>query len=130
MKLSENFGVQSSKMDELLSRMTRLGVDVRLISESFSAGGGPGGQKINKTSNCVRLFYSPLDLSVRVQRERKRALTRFLALRELVDQIEMKISPETSRRLSQNRRARRRKLRRKARALAKYKSPAGSAREP
>jgi protein subunit release factor B len=98
-----------SKVEALLARIKRLAIDVRLIEESFSRGSGKGGQKINKTSNRVQLFYPPMGLSVSCQRERRRSLNRFLALRELVDQIEMKISPETSDRLAEFERLRKRK---------------------
>ncbi|MDE1975898.1 MAG: peptide chain release factor-like protein [Elusimicrobia bacterium] len=120
MELRENFGVAPAKLEDVLSRMRRLGIAPAAIEESFSRGGGPGGQKINKTSNCVRLSYAPLGLSVRTQRERSRSLNRFLALRELVDRIEMKISPETSRKLKEIARQRRRKARRRQRTSAKY----------
>ena len=120
MELRENFGVAPAKLQDVLSRMKRLGVDASVIAESFSRGGGPGGQKINKTSNCVRLSYAPLGLAVRMQRERSRSLNRFLALRELVDQIEMKLSPRTSRKLREIARQRRRKARSRRRSAAKY----------
>ena len=77
--LNEAFDVSAAKLQELKSRIARLGIDVRLIEESFIRGGGKGGQKINKTANCVQLFYPPLGLRVRVQRERRRTVNRFLA---------------------------------------------------
>ena len=120
MELRENFGVAPAKLQDVLSRMKRLGVDASVIAESFLRGGGPGGQKINKTSNCFRLSYAPLGLSVRVQRERSRGLNRFLALRELVDQIEMRLSPETSRKFGEIARQKRRKARRRRRTAVKY----------
>jgi hypothetical protein len=55
------------------------------------------------------------------QRERKRSLNRFLALRELVDQIEMKISPHTSKRLKEFERIRKNKARLHSRAQEKTK---------
>lgn len=116
MDLNERFDVSPEKVEQLRERIARLGVDLRLVTESFSRGGGKGGQKINKTANCVRLDYPPLGLSVRVQRERRRTLNRFLALRELVDQIEMKLSPGTSERLAQWERIRKRKARKRQRA--------------
>ncbi|MEK7389063.1 MAG: peptide chain release factor-like protein [Elusimicrobiota bacterium] len=119
MRLNEDFGVAAVKLAELKARIARLGVDVAAISETFSRGGGKGGQKINKTSNRVQLSYEPLGLRVACQRERKRGLNRFLALRELVDQIEIRISPETSERLLAMERIRRRKSRRAARSAAK-----------
>lgn len=94
------------------------------VEERFSRGGGKGGQKINKTANRVQLHYPPLELHVACQRERSRALNRFLALRELVDQVEIKLSPQTSPRLKQIERLRRRKSRARARSAQKYGVPA------
>ncbi|MDD5301984.1 MAG: peptide chain release factor-like protein [Elusimicrobia bacterium] len=120
MQLNEDFGVAPSKLEDLKARIVRLKIDLRLVEESFSRGGGKGGQKVNKTSNRVQLAYPPLDVRVACQRERKRSLNRFLALRELVDQIEMKISPETSERLREMERLRRRKARSRARSAEKH----------
>jgi hypothetical protein len=49
---------------------------------------------------------------VRCQRDRRRTVNRFLALRELVEQAEMKVSPATSPRLKEIERKRRNKARR------------------
>jgi protein subunit release factor B len=129
MHLNEDFGVAPAKLDELTARIARLGVDLRLVEETFSRGGGKGGQKINKTSNRVQLFYPPLDLRVTCQRERKRSLNRFLALRELIDRAEIRISPETSERLRAIERLRRRKARSAARAADKRAAAAAPAPE-
>ena len=122
MRLNEDFGVAPGKLEELKSRIVRLKIDLGLIEETFSRGGGKGGQKVNKTSNRVQLCYPPLDIRVACQRERKRSLNRFMALRELVDQIEMKVSPETSERLQEMERIRRRKSRAHARAVEKHEA--------
>lgn len=119
MQLNEDFGVAPAKLEELKARIVRLKIDLALIEESFSRGGGKGGQKVNKTSNRVQLSYLPLEIRVACQRERKRSLNRFLALRELVDKIEMKISPETSERMSEMRRIQKRKARSHARCVEK-----------
>ncbi|MBI4061047.1 MAG: peptide chain release factor-like protein [Elusimicrobia bacterium] len=119
MRLNEDFGVAAAKLEDLKTRIARLRIDLALIEETFSRGGGKGGQKVNKTSNRVQLFYPPLELRVACQRERKRSLNRFLALRELVDRVEMKVSPATSRRLDDMERARRRKTRARARTASK-----------
>ncbi len=126
MRLNEDFGVAPAKLEDLKARILRLNVDLSLVEETFSRGGGKGGQKINKTSNRVQLSYPPLDLRVACQRERKRSLNRFLALRELVDQIEIKISPQTSARLREIERLRRRKARNSARGAAKRADAAGA----
>ena len=119
MQLNEDFGVASAKLEELKARIVRLKIDLSSIEESFSRGGGKGGQKVNKTSNRVQLSYPSLEIRVACQRERKRSLNRFFALRELVDQIEMKISPETSERLAEIRRIQKRKAGKRARAAEK-----------
>ena len=119
MRLDQDFGVTAGKLDELKARIVRLGVDAALIEEKFSRGGGKGGQKVNKTANRVQLRYEPLGLAVACHRERSRSLNRFFALRELVDQIEMKVSPETSQRLAERRRLVKAKSRSRAKTLKK-----------
>lgn len=112
MNFPEVSDITPAKAAALKARIARLGIDLRLIDEQFIRGSGNGGQKINKTSNAVQLRYPPLGLMVRCQRERKRSLNRFLALREMVDEIEIKISPETSERLAEFEKIRRRKAKR------------------
>lgn len=123
MKLDENFGVTPAKLADLKARIARLAIDLAAVEESFSRGGGKGGQKINKTANRVQLFYAPLEIRVACQRERSRSLNRFLALRELIDRIEMKVSPETSARLQEFERLRKRKARSAVRSERKYGLP-------
>ncbi|MBI5597797.1 MAG: peptide chain release factor-like protein [Elusimicrobia bacterium] len=123
MNLNEAFDVSPGKLAALKERIARLRIDVRLIEEAFTRGGGKGGQKVNKSSNAVQLKYPPLDLLVRCHRERRRTVNRFLALRELVDRIEMRVSPGTSERLKEIERIRRRKARKKGR----LSGPEGSA---
>jgi protein subunit release factor B len=108
--------ITPAKAAALKERIARLAIDLRLVEEQFIRGSGHGGQKINKTSNAVLLKYPPLGLIVRCQRERKRSLNRFIALRELVDEIEVRVSPETSERLREIARIRKRKARAHARA--------------
>lgn len=119
MNLNEAFPVSPGKLEALKARIARLGINPSLIEEGFSRGGGKGGQKLNKTSSRVQLFYPPLDIRVACQRERQRSLNRFLALRELVDQVEMKVSPETSERLKEIERLRKNKARKAAKTRSK-----------
>jgi len=106
--------ITAAKVEALKARIARLGIDLRLVDEQFTRGSGNGGQKINKTSNAVLLRYPALGLVVKCQRERKRSLNRFIALRELVDEIEVRISPATSERLRDIARIRKKKARRRA----------------
>jgi len=120
MNLTEGFDISPGKIAALFARIAALQIDPATIEEQFVRGGGPGGSKINKTSNCVVLRYAPLELVVRCQRDRRRSLNRFLALRELVDQIEMRISPGTSQRMRDLDRKRSSKARAGRRARAKH----------
>ena len=120
MNLNERFDVSPGKVQALLEKMRRLDIRPELIEESFIRGGGKGGQKINKTANCVQLSYAPLGLVVRNQEDRRRTVNRFLALRELVYEIELRVSPDTSPRLRKIERLRRNKSRRAERARSKY----------
>jgi len=116
MNFTEFSGITPAKVEALKARIATLGIDLRLIEEQFIRGSGHGGQKINKTSNAVLLNYPALGLVVRCQRERKRSLNRFIALREMVDEIEVRISPGTSQRLKDIEKIRKRKARANARA--------------
>lgn len=57
------------------------------LEESFILGGGPGGQKTNKTSSVVRLFHAPSGLAVKCGRTRSRETNRWLARRALAEAI-------------------------------------------
>ena len=101
MKFPDDAPVTPAKRDALKSRIATLGIDLNRVDEQATKGGGPGGQKVNKTSSGVLLRYDLASecIVVKWTRERTRSLNRFLALRELVDEIEIRISPETSERL-------------------------------
>lgn len=123
MRLDERFDVSPSKVQELIGRIRRLGIDPDAIEERFARGGGPGGRKVSTTSNAVLLHYPPLDIVVRCHRDRRRNVNRFLALRELVDRVEERLSPGTSKRLQEAERRRRAKARAARRARARHRAP-------
>lgn len=117
MNIGELSIVSESKRTAVLEKMRRLNVNPHDIEESFVRGSGKGGQNINKTASAVQLLYKPLNLVVRAQRERERSVNRFLALRELVDEIELRVSPQTSPREQERLKIRKQKYRRRRRAL-------------
>ena len=82
------FKVSSRKEQALLQRMKELNVCEDDIEETFIRASSPGGQKTNKTSSCVSLRHIPTNIIVKCQRERSQSLNRFLARRQLLDQIE------------------------------------------
>lgn len=71
----------------VVQRLQALGVHAAEVTERFVRGGGPGGQKINKTSSTVTLRHEPTGVEVRCQRERSQADNRALAWAELADRL-------------------------------------------
>lgn len=69
-------------------RLTRLHVRREDVDERFVRGGGPGGQKINKTSSTVWLRHRPTGIEVRCQAQRSQSANRERAWIELLDKIE------------------------------------------
>ena len=80
--------VTPEKQEALRERMESLGVTEGDLLEKFVRGSGAGGQKINKTNNCVFLKHLPSGVAIKCQMDRSRELNRFLARRELCDQLE------------------------------------------
>ena len=85
------------------------------LEETFILGGGPGGQKTNKTSSVVRLFHPPSGLQVRVGQERSRELNRWLARRALAEKILEREQGRKSAAQQERERKRRQKRRRSRR---------------
>jgi protein subunit release factor B len=81
--------LSSEKTAALEQRMATLGITEPDLLEKFVRGSGAGGQKINKTSNCVFLKHLPTGVCIKCQIDRSREMNRFLARRELCDQLEM-----------------------------------------
>ncbi|MGL4400107.1 MAG: peptide chain release factor family protein [Luteolibacter sp.] len=78
----------SDKLAALEQRMAALGITDADLLEKFVRGSGSGGQKINKTSNCVFLKHLPTGVCIKCQMDRSREMNRFLARRELCDQLD------------------------------------------
>ncbi len=78
----------ADKVANLEKRMADLEIWPADLLEKFVRGSGAGGQKINKTSSCVFLKHLPTGIAIKCQAERSREMNRFLARRELCDQID------------------------------------------
>ncbi|MBR4653660.1 MAG: peptide chain release factor-like protein [Kiritimatiellae bacterium] len=89
------------------------------LEESFILGGGPGGQKTNKTSSVVRLVHVPSGIQVRVGRERSRETNRWLARRALAEKILEREQGRKSAEQQERERKRRQKRRRSRRQRQK-----------
>lgn len=80
--------VSAEKIAALEQSMASLGIREEDLLEKFVRGSGSGGQKINKTSNCVFLKHLPTGVCIKCQIDRSREMNRFLARRELCDQLD------------------------------------------
>ena len=112
------FPVSFEKETQLLQRMAALGIAESDLQEWFIRGGGPGGQKTNKTSSTVCLRHKPTGLEVRCAQERSQSLNRYLARRELCERIAAKIHGEKTKRQQEIEKIRRQKRRRSRRQTA------------
>jgi len=114
--------VSTEKLDALARRMEALGFSEADLLEKFVRGSGAGGQKINKTSNCVFLKHLPSGVAIKCQMDRSRELNRFLARRELCEALEHirdgKASAKTQAIEKMRRQKRRRSRRSKQRSIA------------
>ncbi len=85
------------------------------LEESFILGGGPGGQKTNKTSNVVRLKHRPSGVQIRYGESRSREDNRWLARRALAETLlerEQNVKSEKRQLAEKKRRQKRRRSRR------------------
>ena len=107
-----------AKIQELMREASVFEED---LEESFILGGGPGGQKTNKTSNVVRLEHAPSGIAVRCGETRSRETNRWLARRTLAETIlereKKRKSSEQARREKVRRQKRRRSRRQKQKML-------------
>lgn len=112
-----------AKISSLEQRMASLGIDPADLMEKFVRGSGAGGQKVNKTSNCVFLKHLPSGIAIKCQLERSREMNRFLARRELCDQMDGIINGKLSTKTQAIEKLRRQKRQRSRRS--KQRSVAG-----
>ena len=80
--------ISPEKLSALDQRLAELGVAAAELVEKFVRGSGAGGQKINKTSSCVFLKHLPSGVCIKCQLDRSREMNRYLARRELCEQLE------------------------------------------
>ncbi|XP_066227192.1 mitochondrial translation release factor in rescue isoform X1 [Saccopteryx leptura] len=97
-------------------RPALLPLDESELEEQFVKGHGPGGQAINKTSNCVVLKHLPSGLVVKCHQTRSVDQNRKLARRILQEKVDIFYNGEDSAAHREKREAERKKQERKRRA--------------
>ena len=107
--------ISPEKIEAIRKLMEEASVFEDDLEESFILGGGPGGQKTNKTSSVVRLSHEPSGVAVKVGESRSREDNRWLARRMLAETIlerEHKRKSEARQKAEKIRRQKRRRSRR------------------
>ena len=106
--------ISPETVERIKALMSEASVFEEDVDESFILGGGPGGQKTNKTSSVVRLSHAPSGLQVRCGATRSRETNRWLARRMLAEAI---LERERGRKTAAQQR--REKIRRQKRRLSR-----------
>lgn len=75
------------KQEQIAALMREARIWEEDLEETFILGGGPGGQKTNKTSSVVRLLHVPSGTQVKCGKTRSREDNRWLARRMLAETI-------------------------------------------
>lgn len=128
--------VNKDKKEALQRRMKQLKIYEEDLTEKFILGSGSGGQKLNKTSSCVYLKHQPTQIEVKCQQSRSREMNRFLARRELCDQVDEKVYQEKTARkramekIRQQKKRRSRRLKQKILDEKRKRSETKSLRKP
>ena len=116
-------GPDVKKLKALDEKIEKMGLSRSEFEEKFVKSSGRGGQKVNKTSSAVFIRHVPTGLSVKVGKHRSQHLNRFLALRQLVEEIEARREGRHSKRAQAAEKIRRQKSRRKRKHRQKKAGP-------
>ena len=114
-----SFAVSEGKNRWLSEKMKALRIHEKDIVEKFVRSSGKGGQKVNKTSTCVYLKHIPTGIEVKCMKDRSQSINRFLARRELVENLEELLGKITIRNLKAEK-IRKKKAKRGKRSKIKY----------
>jgi len=107
--------ISPETIERIRALMDEASIHEEDLEESFILGGGPGGQKTNKTSCVVRLSHGPSGVAVKVGESRSRETNRWLARRMLAETIlerEHRRKSEARQKAEKIRRQKRRRSRR------------------
>ena len=112
-------GPDPKKIKALEDKMEALGIRRDDLEEKFVKSSGRGGQKVNKTSSAAFIRHRPTGLTAKVGKHRSQHLNRFLALRQLVENIEAQLTGKVAARDLKAEKIRKQKARRKRKSRKK-----------
>ena len=102
-----------------LEKAKQLQIFPQDIQEHFILGTGKGGQKINKTANCVVLKHQPTGVMIRCQQHREQSKNRLTAYRLLIEKMEEILNWKHSEKAKKRFKIRKQKQRRSKKAKEK-----------
>ena len=111
--------VSIEKQKAVEALMRDLGIREEDLDESFIRSQGAGGQKVNKSSSCVRLVHRPTGLEVKCQISRSQADNRLFARRILCEKYEAQVLKQKTEKQMEAYRIRKQKKRRSRKAKEK-----------
>lgn len=111
--------VRKTKQDDVVRKLSELGVHESDLIEKFVRASGRGGQKINKTSVAVYLHHIPTGIEVKASDSRSQATNRYYARKRLLETILKRSSDHASKVEQHIEKIRRQKRKRSKRAKEK-----------
>ena len=94
----------------------------------FVRGGGKGGQKTNKTSNCVVLKHIPTQIMVKCHKTRELEKNKQFAKKYLKEKLDIHYNQGQSKREVSNQKKKKSKAKRRQRSRAKHQSKAAESK--
>lgn len=92
--------VQDKKLKALSIEMERLKIYDKDLKETFTLGSSSGGQKVQKTHNCVELLHIPTNIRVSCHQDRMREVNRYKARVLLCEKIQELMGEKTKKDLA------------------------------
>lgn len=117
-------------MIKILKRFQKFILNAGDVVERVSSGSGPGGQKVNKSENCVNLRHVPTGIYVKVHDSRDLLINRRIAWKRLEAKVEFHFSGEDSKIGRRHERIRRKKERHKRKYSEKHPTQVKPSQDP
>ncbi len=108
--------ISPEKIKALHDEMEKFGLLEKDIKESFISGSGSGGQKVNKSQNCVYLKHLPTEIEIKCHKDRSREANRFFARRLLLERFKEVVHGIESKKSLEEEKIRKQKKRRQRRS--------------